>query len=56
MVAVARVLMECAGIGYWRVTNLARYGVDADEYRATDPGAVTVEREDPPDDGASLAS
>jgi hypothetical protein len=54
--AVARVLMECAGIGYWRVTNLARYGVDADEYRATDPGAVTVEREDPPDDGASLAS
>ena len=47
--AVARVLMECAGVSYWRVTNLARYGVDADEYRATNPGPVAVEREDPPD-------
>lgn len=46
--AVARVLMECAGIGYWRVTNLKRYGVDADEYRHTEPGAVTVKRIEAP--------
>lgn len=47
--AVARVIRECAGIGYWRVGDLKRYGVDADEYRVTQPGRLTVEavRPDP---------
>lgn len=46
--AVARVLMDCAGVGYWRVTSLARYGVDAAEYRSTDRGPVVVEPEEAP--------
>ena len=33
--AVRRVIEECAGIGYWRVTALKEYGVDPDEYYET---------------------
>ena len=30
--AVARVMAECAGIGYWRLQALEDYGIQADEY------------------------
>ena len=33
--AVARVLKSCAGIGYWRMTELKEYGVEPDEYYET---------------------
>ncbi len=33
--AVARVLKECAGIGYWRLQALEDYGIQADEYYET---------------------
>ena len=33
--AVARVMAECAGIGYWRLTALKQYGIDPDEYAET---------------------
>ena len=33
--AVARVMSECAGIGYWRLTALEEYGIDAEDFYET---------------------
>ena len=41
--AVMRVIQECAGVGYWKLTPLREtYGVDPDEYYATTSTKVGV--------------
>ncbi len=41
--AVARVLLECAGINYWRVIALRARGIDPDEYCSVDEAAYGVQ-------------
>jgi len=40
--AVARVIAECAGIGYWRLQALEDYGIQADEYYETTSTSKSV--------------
>lgn len=44
--AVMRVTLRCAGVGYWRKGELRKLGIDPDEYLASSPGRLSVERED----------
>lgn len=40
--AIVRVLRECAGIAYWKVTGLRRLGLDPDEFCTTEKGPRRV--------------
>lgn len=44
--AVLRVWMDCAAVSYFRKGKLTEYGVDPDEYVTTEPGRLTIKRED----------
>ena len=40
--AVTRVMRECAGISYWKVTALRAHGVDPSEFCEKEPGSLKV--------------
>lgn len=45
--AALRIVYEVAGVSYYRIGDLARHGLDADEWRATDPGPVEIVEDGP---------
>lgn len=40
--AVAHTIISCAGISYWKITDLKGRGIDPDEFCESTPGRVSV--------------
>ncbi len=45
--AAVRIVYAVAGIGYYRTGDLGRFGLDPDEWRASEPGKVEIVTEGP---------